>query len=585
MGPSVDRESDFGKKFDFFGYRRYHKAVGENLKGKSDASVGNAHPCRSHLFESDKQWYVSRFNDLRDELTKLRGQLAEKDKQLAERDEQLAELRHKLSQNERGDQEVSQEPSSKKQNESQGCSEAQKDDTTDQAAEEIASLQQALDEANRRLKQNSSNSSKPPSSDGLAIKPAVDRNRSLREKSGKKPGGQVGHQGHTCHSRTDPDLIVNHSPKTCRHCGSELVGDDLTGNHSSRQIIDLKDGKVHVIEHRALEEHCPCCQGITRAQYPESVRAPVPYGPEFMAMVCILHPEIQLPVNKIVRILELFLKIRISEGTVTTMCRKMAQRLEPVVEKLEEKICQDSKVKNLDETGFRVNGRLHWLHVAATWGLTVFRISEKRGAMFPKLWGCLVHDHWKPYYKVEGVKHALCNAHHLRELQLVSDLNPKEKWAEQMPQLLLRMNRWKKKEKGGDPDDFPELRGMLEEYDQILDQAIQHYESLPPLKQKSRGKQKKRKGHNLAVRLQEYKEDTSRFLTDPDVPFTNNQAENDWRMMKVRQKISGCFRTYQGAKDYAVLRSIVNTAKKQSLDLVETVMSSPDQLLAKFGLK
>ncbi len=555
-------------------------------------SVGNAHPCRSHWFESDKQWYVSRFNDLHDELTKLRGQLAERDEQLAElhkqlakRDEQLAELRPKLSQNERGDQEVGQEPSSKKQNESQRCSEPQKDDATDQAAEEIALLRQALDEANRRLKQNSSNSSKPPSSDGLAKKPAADRNRSLREKSGMKPGGQAGHQGHTCQPRTDPDQIVNHSPKTCRHCGSKLVDDDLTRNHSSRQIIDLKDGKVHVIEHRAFEEHCPCCKGITRAPYPESVRAPVPYGPEFMAMVCILHPEIQLPVNKIVRILELFLKIRISEGTVTTMCRKMAQRLEPVVEKLEQKVCQDSKVKNLDETGFRVNGRLHWLHVAATWGLTVYRISEKRGAMFPKLWGCLVHDHWKPYYKVEEVKLALCNAHHLRKLQLVSDLNPKEKWAGRMQQLLLRMNRWKKKKKGGDPANFPELRGMLEEYDQILDQAIQHYESLPPLQQKSRGKQKKRKGHNLAVRLQEFKEDTSRFLTDPDVPFTNNQAENDLHMMKVRQKISGCFRTYQGAKDYAVLRSIVNTAKKQSLDLVETVMSSPDQLLAKFRLK
>ncbi len=142
-----------------------------------------------------------------------------------------------------------------------------------------------------------------------------------------------------------------------------------------------------------------------------------------------------------------------------------------------------------------------------------------------------------------------------------------------------------KKKKGEDPANFPELREMLDEYDRILDQAIQHNESLPPLKQKSRGKQKKRKGHNLAVRLQEYQEVTSRFLTDPEVPFTNNQAENDLRMMRVRQRISGCFRTSQGAKDYAVLRSIVNTAKKQSLDLVETVMSSPDQLLAKIGLK
>ena len=413
MAPSVDRESDFGEKFDFLVYRRYNKSVEGSLEGKSDASVGNTQPCRSHLFESDKQWYVSRFNDLRDELTKQRGQLAERDEQLAELHKQLAELRHKLSQNERRDQEVSQEPASKKQNESQGCSKPQKDDTTDQTAEEVALLQQALDEANRRLKQNSSNSSKPPSSDGLAKKPAADRNRSLREKSGKKPGGQAGHQGHTCQPRTDPDQIDDHFPDTCRHCGSKLVDDDVTGNHSSRQIIDLKDGKVHVIEHRAFEGHCPCCQGITRAQYPESVRAPVPYGPEFMAMVCILHPEIQLPVNKIVRILELFLKIRISEGTVTAMCRKMAQRLEPVVEKLEQKVCRDSKVKNLDETGFRVNGRLHWLHVAATWCLTVYRISEKRGEMFPKLGGCLVHDHWKPYYKVEGVKHALCNAHHL----------------------------------------------------------------------------------------------------------------------------------------------------------------------------
>ncbi len=217
MAPSVDRESDFGKKFDCLVYRGYEMDVRGSLKGKSDGSVGNTQPCRSHLFESDKQWHVSRFSDLRDELTELR-------EQLAERDMQLADLRHKLSQDERGGQEVSQEPSSKKPNESQGCSESQKDADSDQADEEIALIRQALDEANRRLKQNSSNSGKPPSSDGLAKKPVADRNRSLREKSGKKPGGQAGHQGHTCQPRTDPDQIVNHFPDTCRHCGSKLVG-------------------------------------------------------------------------------------------------------------------------------------------------------------------------------------------------------------------------------------------------------------------------------------------------------------------------------------------------------------------------
>jgi transposase len=205
-----------------------------------------------------------------------------------------------------------------------------------------------------------------------------------------------------------------------------------------------------------------------------------------------------------------------------------------------EQISQIASAKHLDETGFRICGKTQWLHVACTPLLAFYRVSSKRGSLLTVLSGCIVHHHWKPYFTPNNVVHALCNAHHLRELQALIDIE-KEDWSGQMQRLLHRAHHaWAGK----------------------------------------RGRKKHRTGHNLALRLREHKEGTLRFLSDPDVPFTNNEAEHDLRMMKLRQKISGEFRSQQGAEDFANLRSLITTARKQGWNIINTLMNTAEQLIA-----
>jgi transposase len=445
----------------------------------------------------------------------------------------------------------------------------------------VAALRAHIAELERRLGLNSSNSGKPPSSDGLK-KPA--RVSSLRERSGKKPGGQKGHKGETLRQVTDPNEVVNHYPPACSMCGVGLDPKTSVG-HSARQVFDLPQPQPLVVtEHRAHDCECPTCGAKTRALFPDGVNAPVQYGARITAFVIyLLHYQL-LPENRLATLMVDLFGVKVATATIARMSRACAERLHGFVETVRDLVA-GAPVKHMDETGFRIGGKTQWLHVASTALLTFYRVCAKRGSLLANVVGIVVHDHWKPYYTIEGVLHALCNAHHLRELKALVEIE-KEEWARKMQRLLRRACHITNRARERGVPLRPRLIECFERrYDAILAEGLAFHETQLPLVRavikaggKRRGRAPRRTGHNLLLRLAKHKEDTLRFLRDPTVPFTNNQAERDGRMMKLRQKISGGFRSLQGAMDFALIRSFVSTARKQDWNIIDALSRDPSNL-------
>lgn len=449
--------------------------------------------------------------------------------------------------------------------------------------ETIARLTARIAELERRLGLNSGNSGKPPSSDGLKKPP---RTTSLREPSSKKSGGQPGHRGETLRQVAEPTVTIDHFPDHCEGCGSPLTQDTAT-DYSARQVVDLPEPQPLVVtEHRAHSCRCEQCGTSTRATFPEGVTAPVQYGARIAAFVVYLLQYQFVPEDRLVELMADLFGVKLAAATLARMSALCAQRFHGVVTV----ICQAVKtaaVKHLDETGFRIGGKTRWLHVAVTEWLSFYRVSPKRGSLLDALIGIVVHDHWKPYYTLTGVIHALCNAHHLRELKALIEIE-QERWAARLYRLLRRAchaTNWARAR--GEPLKQSLVERFQRRFDAILADGLAFHEAQPPLPAKTtgsgkrRGRPKRRTGHNLVLRLQTRRDDVLRFLTDPRVPFTNNLAEQAARMMKLRQKISGGFRSEQGANDFAVIRSLIATAKKQGWNVIETLTQSPDALLAK----
>jgi transposase len=448
-------------------------------------------------------------------------------------------------------------------------------------AAEIAALKAHIAELERRLGLNSSNSGKPPSSDGLK-KPA--RVQSLREHSGKKPGGQKGHTGETLRQVIDPNEIVDHYPSACSRCGAGLDPEASIG-HSARQVFDLPEPPALVVtEHRAHDCQCAACGAKTRAAFPDGVNAPVQYGAKITAFVVYLLHYQMLPEDRLVELMADLFGVKLAAATIARMSRTCAERLRGFAETLRNLVA-GAPVKHMDETGFRIGGKTQWLHVASTALLTFYRVCAKRGSLLANVKGIVVHDHWKPYYTMQGVLHALCNAHHLRELKALVEIE-REDWARKMQRLLRRACHAANLARERGVPLKPRLIESLEcRYDAILAEGLVFHAAQVPLARaamkgagKRRGRTPRRTGHNLLLRLATRKEDTLRFLHDSTVPFTNNQAERDGRMMKLRQKISGGFRSFEGAIDFAVIRSFFSTAKKQGWNIIDAVTSEPSNL-------
>ena len=450
------------------------------------------------------------------------------------------------------------------------------------AQAEIAALRRRVQELERSAGLNSSNSGKPPSTDGLGKPPtAPKRTQSLRGRSGKRSGGQPGHKGHTLRPKANPDHVADHWPSQCKDCGAELAASDQVGEPVRRQVFDLPaPAPLEATEHRAHACLCGECGTQTRAAFPEGVNAPTQYGPRISAVAVYLQNQHFVPEQRLAEILLDLFGVKVSTGTVAAMTRKAAERWADFAAQVRDLLRSTVPVKHLDETGFRIAGRLQWLHVICTSLLTFYYVGPARGAVLGGLRGCLVHDHWQTYFKRPGVLHALCNAHHLRELKALAELDG-EGWARRMQQLLQRACRAVRLARArGDPLPASLLARILRRYDQLVAQALAYHRGLEPLPSGRRGRKKRRKGHNLALRLRDRKLAVLRFLVDFRVPFTNNQAEQDMRMMKLRMKISGCFRTARGARDFALLRSVLSTARKRGWNRIETLMKTPDELLA-----
>jgi len=448
----------------------------------------------------------------------------------------------------------------------------------------IAALQQEVADLKRRLGMNSGNSSQPPSADGLK-KPRAPV--SLRTKSGKKSGGQEGHKGSGLRQTEHPDKIVDHYPDLCAGCGEAL---DATAStwHATRQVFDLPEPRpLEVTEHRAHTCVCPCCSATTTGAFPEDVTAPTQYGNTLASLIVYLQIQHHIPEERVVEIMRDVFGIDLATDTAANMRKAKAQKFKGLAEAIGE-VVKKAPVKHMDETGFRVEGALAWLHVAATALLTFYRLGPQRGAMLAGTVGIIVHDFWGSYFKMPGVAHALCNAHLMREMKALME-NEKETWAFAMFRFLQltchAINTAKRLEQSLDPGFIVFLEGR---YDRIVAQGLTYHQGLPPLddpnNKRRRGKKRHRIGENLLIRLRDYKADILRCLRDPAVPFTNNQAEQDVRMMKVRQKVSGSFRTTEGAENFAILRSVISTARKQGWNILQT-LASPNPITLAHNLK
>jgi transposase len=437
----------------------------------------------------------------------------------------------------------------------------------------IVALLERIEELERRLGLNSANSGKPPSSDGFK-KPSRVNNQ--REKTGRKAGGQAGHEGTTLRQVPTPDKVVDHCPLVCTGCRGALSIEQATG-HQKRQVFDIPRPEVEVTEHRAHSCWCPTCGTETQAAFPAEVRAAAQYGATVEALVVYFQAWQLLPEDRLAELMSDVFGVEVATSTIAAMGQRKAQDLAGLAEHIEQQV-QHAAVKHLDETGYRIAGVRQWLHVASTWLLTCYRTSNKRGAMLAGVRGIIVHDFWRPYLTMVGVTHALCNAHHLRELKALMDIEH-EPWAGAMHRFLRQTchaaNLVRAQQRGLSPR-F--LAWLSARYDRILAQGVVFHESQPPLGAglpTHRGRIRRRTGHNLLLRLRDHKEATLRFLSDPTVPFTNNQAERDLRMMKVRQKISGGFRSETGAQTFATLRTVLSTARKQGWNILATLTTSP----------
>lgn len=416
---------------------------------------------------------------------------------------------------------------------------------------------------------NSRNSGKPPSSDGYD-QPAP---RSLRKRRRRKSGGQVGHPGETLKAVAQPDHVKVHRVLACAHCGHSLKRRKAHG-HEKRQVFDLPQVQIEVTEHRAEIKGCPCCQKETRAEFPREVRQPVQYGTEIKAQMVYLNTEQHIPLERTCDLLEEFYAHRPSEGTIVSSCAEAAHRVAKTNEALKEHLVHHEKVGHFDEAGLRINGSLHWLHTASTARLTCYAMHAKRGSVamnainiLPRFKGRAVHDDLAAYFLYE-LEHAVCNAHHLRSLLFLLERYP-QKWIEPLKDLLLKIKaRVERAQEKMQTRLSTRQRNLFQHaYDQLIAQGLR---ANPPPSEKSRtpgqrGRLKQSPARNLLLRLQEHKEAVLAFMNDFTVPFDNNQAERDLRMMKVKQKVSGGFRSTAGAQNFCQIRGYLSTARKNGV--------------------
>lgn len=437
-------------------------------------------------------------------------------------------------------------------------------------------IQERLCALKEKDAQNSQNSSKPPSSDGYQ-KPQP---KSERKKSGKKSGGQPGHKGHTLNPVEKPNHTVFHTITICP-CG---CGADLSRRKAvrveRRQVFDLPPQKLEVTEHVVEFKVCPQSGNEVHAPWPEGVDAPVQYGVRFIAWLAYLCAQQLLPVERIGQMCEDLFGQGVSDATVQAAMNKTDRSLAPFKAAVVDHILQ-SDVAHADESGARVKSKLHWLHVVCTKLVTWYGIHAKRGreaiASFGILLayqGILIHDCWASYLEL-SCKHGLCNGHILRELTFVHE-ELHQSWAGALHKLLLDMKQAVTEHKDRNKALTPKVLSLWRRrYRALIRKGrLANPKTAPPPGQAKRGRKKQTKPQNLLDRLEKHEAWVLAFLRDFRIPFTNNLAEQDIRMIKVKQKVSGCFRTMEGAERFLAVRSYISTVRKNNLQIFPAIVSA-----------
>src|SRR5260221_1739362 len=444
----------------------------------------------------------------------------------------------------------------------------------EQSHEQIAQLVAQVQELEGRLAKDSHNSGQPPSSDGLKR-----RTKSLRRRSGKKPGGQLGHRGETLHLVATPDAVVEHRPAVCTACQSPLDESAPVVLYERRQVHELPPLRLLVREHGALHVRCPTCAGVSVGPFPAEAPSRAQYGPRLRALCVYLVEQQLVPYARVRELLADLLGAQVSLGTLLHWVRQGAATLIPVEERIKAPLASAPGLHS-DETGIRPAGKLSWAHVSCTSRLTHYAIHPQRGkeateaiGILPIYRGVSVHDGWKPYRHYTACRHALCNIHHLRELTFIEEEHH-QAWAKELKALLL------------------ELKAAVEQArtrgDQRLPEAERHafvvrYEALmaaglaanpPPARRPGqRGRLKQSPARNRLERLWLGEEGGVAFLDDFTTPLDNNQAEQDLRMLKVQQKIAGSFRAPSRSEGFAGIRGYLSSMRKQAVALLPALQS------------
>src|SRR5271157_3457686 len=436
--------------------------------------------------------------------------------------------------------------------------------------QEMSLLKQQVQELQERLKKDSHNSHLPPSSDRFGRQP-----RSLRKQSGKQAGGQAGHPGSTLHLSETPDEVIVHAVERCAICQQDLR--EMSSQQTERrQVVDLPPKRLVITEHQAESKVCPACQQVTQAAFPEEVRAPVQYGPAFGAVAVYLVQQQLLPYERACEVMQDLLGPTMRVGMVQALVQPCAEHLAPVEERLKEALRQ-AAVLHQDETGLYVAGKRHWMQVSATEQLTHYQVHAKRGkealdeiGILADFHGVSVHDGWQSYWQY-ACDHALCNVHHLRELTFLSE-EQQQVWADQMITLLLDIKEAVEQARAqGRTSLHPlEVQDWKARYEALLDEGYQANPPDPPPVMK-KGRRKQSAARNLLDRLSTHQEAVLLFLDNFAVPFDNSLAERDIRMVKVQQKISGCFRSLPGAQAFCRIRGYLSTLRKQGLPVLSAL--------------
>jgi len=449
---------------------------------------------------------------------------------------------------------------------------AELNQTVSDMSQTIDELNQTIKELKEQLNKNSKNSSKPPSSDGLN-KPPVKKDRSLRQNSGKKQGAQEGHVGTNLSVIVEPDFIKPHMHSDCDCCPYRDSCLDKACIKETRHEIDA-EVVVNITAHQlVVVNNCPLHNCEKSGSFPDAIKATVQYGKNLQAMVVAFNTVGAVSINRTHEILSSVFNIPLSTGTIKNMVTRCADVLKPTYERIHD-IMVTLDLVHCDETGTRVDGKTWWVHDVSDVAYTYLSIHQKRGhigmddiGILPNFRGITVHDCWASYWKYKDVQHSICCAHLLRELNGIIENHPEQKWAPRFKELLLAMKKVRDKAllSGKDSLSYYHLHKFEKAYEDIIKTA---YEENPLSEEttKKRGRKKKSKVLNLISRLDNYKASVCLFIKNLCVPFDNNQAERDLRMIKVKTKVSGCFRSEEGAREYLTIMSYIGTAHKHGIN-------------------